>query len=36
MLEVQATDAKALLAELLRVVEGGESIAITRHGWTVA
>ena len=36
MREVQATEAKARLAELLRTVERGESIAITRHGKTVA
>ena len=35
MREVQATEAKTRLAELLRVVEGGESIAITRHGKTL-
>ena len=28
---VTATEAKARLAELLRVVEGGETVAITRH-----
>ncbi len=32
MREVEATEAKARFAELLRVVEGGETIAITRHG----
>lgn len=36
MREIQATEAKAKLAELLRTVERGESIAITRHGQTVA
>ncbi len=36
MREVQATEAKTHLAELLRVVERGEAIAITRHGKTVA
>ena len=36
MREIQATQAKAHLAELLRNVENGESIAITRHGKTVA
>ena len=36
MRDVKATDAKARLAELLRQVEGGETIAITRHGKTVA
>ena len=33
---VQATEAKARLAELLRTVEHGESVAITRHGETIA
>lgn len=36
MREVQATDAKAHLARLLRAVERGESIAITRHGRAIA
>ena len=36
MREVAATEAKAHLAELLRDVERGEGIAITRHGKTVA
>ncbi len=36
MREVQATEAKARLAELLRTVERGESIVITRHGRPVA
>ena len=36
MREVQATEAKTRLAELLRAVENGEAIAITRHGKTVA
>lgn len=36
MREIQATEAKARLAELLRVVERGESVAITRHGKPVA
>lgn len=36
MLEVQATEAKARLAELLRTVERGETISITRHGKTIA
>ena len=36
MREVKATDAKTRLAELLRAVEHGETIAITRHGKTVA
>ena len=33
---IQATEAKTHLAELLRKVEQGESIAITRHGKTIA
>ncbi|MYC30547.1 MAG: type II toxin-antitoxin system prevent-host-death family antitoxin [Chloroflexi bacterium] len=36
MREVQATGAKTRFAELLRAVEHGEVIAITRHGKTVA
>jgi prevent-host-death family protein len=36
MREVQATEAKAHLAEVLRAVERGESIAITRRGRTIA
>ena len=36
MREVRATEAKARLAELLRQVEAGETIAITRHGAAVA
>ena len=36
MREVQATAAKARLAELLRDVERGESITITRNGKKVA
>ena len=36
MREFQATEAKTRLAELLRVVEHGEAIAITRHGKTIA
>lgn len=36
MHEVQATEAKARLAELLRAVENGETVAITRHGRRVA
>ena len=36
MREVTATEAKARLAELLRAVELGETVAITRHGQTVA
>ena len=33
---VKATEAKAHLAELLRTVEHGETVAITRHGQTIA
>ena len=36
MREVNATKAKSHLAELLRTVERGESISITRHGKAVA
>ena len=36
MLEVQSTDAKSRLSELLMIVELGETIAITRHGKVVA
>ncbi len=36
MLQVQATEAKARLAELLRTVEAGETIVITRHGKKIA
>ncbi len=36
MREVRATEAKMRLAELLRTVEHGESIAITRHGKPIA
>lgn len=36
MREIQATEAKAHLAELLRSVEHGETIAITSHGKTIA
>ena len=36
MREIQATEAKARLADLLRSVEHGETIAITRHGRTIA
>ena len=36
MREVQATQAKAHFAELLRRVEYGEAVAITRHGRTIA
>ena len=36
MREVQATDAKAHLAQLLSDVERGETIVITRHGRAIA
>ena len=36
MRRIQATEAKAHLADLLRTVERGETIAITRHGKTIA
>ena len=36
MREVRSTEAKARLAELLRAVEHGETVAITRHGKAVA
>jgi len=36
MREVRATEAKACLAELLRAVEHGETVAITRHGREIA
>lgn len=36
MRAVQAADAKARLAEILRAVERGESFSITRHGKTIA
>ena len=36
MREIRATDAKARLSELLRAVEHGETVAITRHGKAVA
>ena len=36
MRKVQATEAKTRLAELLRAVEHGETVAITRHGRPVA
>lgn len=36
MNEFTATEAKARLADLLRTVENGESIAITRHGKAIA
>jgi prevent-host-death family protein len=34
--EVQSTEAKAHLSQLLRAVERGESFAITRHGRAIA
>ena len=36
MREIRATEAKARLAELLRAVETGETVAITRRGKPVA
>ena len=36
MRTIQATEAKARLAELLRTVERGDTVAITRHGRTIA
>ena len=36
MKKIQATQAKATFAELLREVERGETVLITRHGKTVA
>jgi prevent-host-death family protein len=36
MREVQSTDAKAHLAQLLTDVERGETIVITRHGRAIA
>ena len=36
MRTASVTEAKARLAELLRAVERGETLAITRHGQTVA
>lgn len=36
MLQITATEAKARLAELLRKVEHGETVAILRHGRLVA
>lgn len=36
MLQVQATEAKAKFAELLRNVESGETVVITRHGKKIA
>ena len=36
MRDVSTTEAKAHLAELLRAVEYGQTVAITRHGQTIA
>ena len=36
MLTINATEAKARFAKLLRTVENGETVAITRHGATIA
>ena len=36
MRKIQSTEAKARFAEILRTVEHGETIAITRHGKTSA
>ena len=36
MREIRSTEAKARLPELLRAVEHGETVAITRHGKRVA
>jgi prevent-host-death family protein len=36
MKEIQSTEAKSHLAELLRAVERGESFSITRHGRAIA
>ncbi len=36
MREIGSTEAKARLPELLRAVEHGETVAITRHGKQVA
>lgn len=36
MHEVQSTEAKAHLSQLLRAVERGESFVITRHGRAIA
>ncbi|MYB38111.1 MAG: type II toxin-antitoxin system prevent-host-death family antitoxin [Gammaproteobacteria bacterium] len=36
MLQVNATDAKVRLAELLRITRNGERISITRHGRVIA
>lgn len=36
MREIQSSDAKARLAQILSAVERGESFAITRHGKPIA
>lgn len=36
MQTISATEAKARLAEVLRTVERGETVAITRHGAAIA
>jgi prevent-host-death family protein len=36
MIRVQASEAKAKLAELLDTVERGETVVITRHGRAIA
>ena len=36
MKSIQATEAKAKFSELLRAVERGEVVQITRHGKTIA
>ena len=36
MQTINATEAKARLAEVLRTVERGETVAITRHGKAIA
>ena len=36
MREVRTTESKSRLAELLRAVEYGETVAITRHGKPIA
>lgn len=36
MQRIQSTEAKARFAELLRTVERGETVVITRHGKAVA
>ncbi len=36
MLQVQTSEVRARLDELLRTVEGGETVVITRHGKKIA